>query len=176
MESTFHIRSFSKKTENHEIHILVQNSQNLELIKSLTWTIESFMIWHTIYQWWFNIRIRNHSCISSAATINFLEKGRKSGEINTEKATTIRIRTQNVPQDPKLLRIIALFTSLIGKGLNNHKELKFHDFGLKIRLLRSQKIKNSCKKTFFTGNFIWPLGIISYYYNIPISEKAQTFY
>ena len=44
MESILHIRPFSEKMENYEIHIFVQNSQNLEFIKSPTKNIESFMI------------------------------------------------------------------------------------------------------------------------------------
>ena len=41
MESIFHIRPFSKKTKNYEIHVFDPNSQNLEFIKSLTQDIES---------------------------------------------------------------------------------------------------------------------------------------
>ena len=44
MESTFHIRPFSEKMENNQIHTFVPNSQNLEFIKSLTKNIESSMI------------------------------------------------------------------------------------------------------------------------------------
>ena len=44
MESTLHIRPFSEKMENYEIHVFVPNSQNLEFIKSLTLNIESLMI------------------------------------------------------------------------------------------------------------------------------------
>ena len=36
MESIFHIRQFSEKMENEEIHIFFSNYQNLEFIKSLT--------------------------------------------------------------------------------------------------------------------------------------------
>ena len=36
MESIFHIQPFAEKMENYEIQIFVPNSQNLELIKSLT--------------------------------------------------------------------------------------------------------------------------------------------
>ena len=36
MESLFHIRPFSEKMENYEIHIFVPKSQKIEFIKSLT--------------------------------------------------------------------------------------------------------------------------------------------
>ena len=44
MESIFHIRPFSEKMVNYEIQIFVPNSQNIELIKSLIYNIESLII------------------------------------------------------------------------------------------------------------------------------------
>ena len=51
MESIFHIRPFSEKMENYEIHIFNPNSQNVEFIKSITEDIESLIFWQMIHQW-----------------------------------------------------------------------------------------------------------------------------
>ena len=84
MESIFHIRPFSEKMENYEIHIFVPKSQKIEFIKSLTWNIESLMIWQTIHQWWFNIhanpRLQLH--IFGADHQLFGKESKKNGEIS----------------------------------------------------------------------------------------------
>ena len=120
MESIFHIQPFSEKIENYEIHIFVPNSQNLEFIKSLTWNIESLMIWQTKQQEWFiYMQIWNYSWISSAPTINIFENGRKkSGEISYWKK---QILSEYVPKVVKHLFTNPLWTTVMEKWLILHK-------------------------------------------------------
>ena len=116
MESTFHIRQFSEKIENYEIHIFVPNSQNFEFIKSLTLNIESLMIWQTIHQWWYNIDAHSKSQLHIFGNDHqlFGKGSKKSGEISYGKKER---QWEYLPKVVKNLFINDLFTSLIEKWL-----------------------------------------------------------
>ena len=140
MKSTFHIRLFSEKMENCEIHIFIPNSQNLEFIKSLTKNIELIMIWQMIHQWWLIIHANSKSQFHIFGTDHqlFGKWSKKSGENSYSKKRRL---SENVPKVVKHLYNNALFTCLIAKWLINHKEYKFNDFGLKITIFEISKIK-----------------------------------
>ena len=155
MKSIFYIRPFSEKMENYEIYIFVPNSQNLEFIKSFTQNIESLMIWQTMHQWWFNIHENSKSQLHIfGADHQLFGKGsKKSGEISYWKKRRL---PEYAPKVVKHLFYIALFTSLIEKWWINHKELKFNDFGLKLRIFEISKNYNFWKNYFYWKLFIWP--------------------
>ena len=113
------------------------------------------MICQTMHQWWFNIHENSKSQLHIyGADHQLFGKGlKKSGEISYWKKQRL---PEYAPKVVKHLFNIAVFTSLIDKWLINHKELKFNDFGLKIRIFKISKIKIFEKKYFYWKLFIWP--------------------
>ena len=103
-----------------------------------------------MHQWWFNIHENSKSQLHIfGADHQLFGKGsKKSGEISYWKKRRL---PEYAPKVVKYLFIVALFTSLIDKWLISHKEWKFNDFGLKIRIFDISKIK-FFEKNIFTGN------------------------
>ena len=87
--------------------------------------------------------MRNHSCISKALTINFLESSRKKWRDFTLKKRRL---SEYVTKVIKNMFSNAIFKTLIEKWLIYHKEKEFNDFWLKKGFLKSQKLKFLKKK------------------------------
>ena len=150
MESMFNLPPFGEKIENYEIYIFVSNSQNLVFIKSLTWNIESLMIWQTMHQWWYDINANSKSQSHILCTDHqlFEKLSKKSGDILHWKRRQL---SEYVTKVINNLFRKALFTSLIEKWLIYHMKNQLNNFGLKIRIFDISKIK-IFEKNIFTGN------------------------